>query len=106
MADWARISSWGAGWRDFTAKIGVAVGFEYDVSFLKVVENVIGYNIDAMNLFVIENRVWILSLERWHSINLLWLMLEDIGDEDILAKVRRQILTALDLDAEEDLFIK
>jgi len=59
-----------------------------------------------MNLFVIENRVGILSLERWHSVNLLWLMLEDIGDEDVLAKVLRQTLTVINLDAEEDLFIQ
>ena len=59
-----------------------------------------------MDLFVVEYWVGILSFERRHSINLLWLMLEDVGDEDILAKVLRQILCVLNLDAEEDLFVQ
>ena len=76
------------------------------VSIFHVVENIFGYIIDAMNLFVIEHRVGILSLERWNSVSLLWFVFEDIGNEDVLAKVLRQTFSIINLDAEVDLLVQ
>ena len=55
------------------------------VAVVEIVEDVVCHYINAVHFFVVENRVRVLSFELWDAVDHLRLVLEDVGDEDILA---------------------
>ena len=83
----------------------VDIDFTY-VAVLKVVKEVVGHAVDAVNLLEVEDRVSSFTAHRRHTVDGLWLVLEDVGHESVLAEVSRQTIALVDLHAEEDLLVK
>ena len=54
---------------------------------VEIVQNVVRDRVDAVHFLKVENRVWIFAFTFWPAVDYLRLMLEDVGDEDILAQV-------------------
>lgn len=71
-----------------------------------VVEEVFGDVVDAMHMIVVKDRVRVLSFKFGDAIDHIWLVLEDVGDEDVFAEVIRQAQTPVNLDLEENLLVE
>ena len=59
-----------------------------------------------MQLLVVEDRAFVLSLAHRHAMNHLWLILEPVSDKDIVGKVLWQVSCEGDLQTEKNLPVK
>lgn len=82
------------------------VNFKRNIACIEILEYVIGYEINTVYFFVIENWFLVHSVALSTRVHNSWLMLELISHKDVLAKIFRQIFGKLNFNSKENFLAK